>query len=140
MTRHPGELPRSHMASSTRHSTRSVATSFVSRDVWGAHRFRTIPKQRTAARGYGGAHEKARERAKRVHSPADPCARCGHPLGPMGSHLHYDHNGSRTGYLGFSHGSKPCPTCGKRCNLVAAAREGNRRSTPRPFRAQSREW
>lgn len=108
------------------------------------HRFRTIGPRNTTAAGYGSAHQKARREAVKRHHPADPCARCGHALGPMGPHLHYDHNGQRTGYLGFSHGA-PCPTCGQRCNIRAAAIEGNRRQRGRrhgaqPSHAHSRAW
>ncbi len=62
-----------------------------------------------------------------MHHPSDPCARCGHALGPMGSHLHYDHDDrdpTRTTYLGFSHGRSPCPECGAKCNELAASRAG----------------
>src|SRR5215207_11145092 len=91
------------------------------------------PRYSTAARGYGKQHEKARRAAAMVHQPTDPCARCDHPLGPMGPWLHYDHNDARTGYLGFSHGRIPCPICGRKCNLsdgaikAAAAWEAQKR-------------
>lgn len=75
---------------------------------------------------YGSAHAKARKAAAARHSPTDPCTRCGHPLGPMGRWLHYDHNRARDGYLGFAHGA-PCPWCRKRCNVVAGAKEGRAR-------------
>jgi hypothetical protein len=77
-------------------------------------------------KSYGHEHAKARKAAAARHDPTDPCVRCGHPLGPMRPGLHYDHNRDRSGYLGFSHGT-PCPWCRKRCNLVAAAREGRAR-------------
>jgi len=73
---------------------------------------------------YDRRHQIARDTAARRHRPEDPCARCWHPLGPMGSHLHYDHD-EYGGYLGFSHGAEPCPVCGRRCNLQAAAEKGN---------------
>jgi hypothetical protein len=84
------------------------------------------PKASTTARGYGAEHAKARRLAAQAHKPTDPCSRCGHALGPMGSWLHYDHNDQRTSYLGFSHGRYPCPVCRKRCNLRAGARKGAR--------------
>lgn len=94
-----------------------------------AHRFRTIPKASTTARGYGPEHRKARAQAALAHRPTDPCARCRKPLGPMGPRLHYDHNGQRNGYLGFSHAA---------CNRRAGAKVGNRRQRlvrhPRPRR------
>lgn len=104
------------------------------------HHVRSSEPGTTKARGYDAEHRKARAAAAAVHDPSDPCARCGHALGPMGSWLHYDHNADRTGYLGFSHGQHPCPDCGRRCNVRAGAIEGNRRrdelddSTPRPRR------
>lgn len=74
----------------------------------------------TTARGYGYAHAQARRQYAAAHDPAHPCTRCGRPLGPMGPHLHLDHNRDRTGYLGFAHGS---------CNRTAGAREGRARQT-----------
>jgi hypothetical protein len=81
-------------------------------------------KASTTARGYGISHVKARKQAAARHSPTDPCARCGHPLGVMGPWLHLDHNDQRSGYLGFSHGARPCPICRRRCNKVAGASKG----------------
>ena len=83
------------------------------------------PKTSSTARGYGKAHRLARAAAALRHTPTDPCVRCGHALGPMGPWLHFDHNESRSGYLGFSHGG-PCPVCGKRCNMDAGAAKGRR--------------
>jgi hypothetical protein len=74
-------------------------------------------KASPAARGYDYAHQLARKRLL-PHAYGTPCVRCGH-LMQRGQRLHLDHNDQRTGYLGFSHA---------RCNLRAAAREGNRRS------------
>lgn len=67
---------------------------------------------------YGAEHAKARREWAAQHRPDDPCTRCGHPLGPMGRHLHLDHNRDRSGYLGFAHA---------RCNVRAGAREGRAR-------------
>lgn len=94
------------------------------------------PALNTTARGYGADHQKARAAAALVHKPTDPCARCHKPLGRMSPALHYDHNGKRTGYLGFSHAD---------CNRTAGAREGRRRQTkPLPRLAlplkTSRAW
>jgi hypothetical protein len=89
-------------------------------------------KAKSNARGYGQAHKAARAAAAKRHSPNHPCARCDHPLGPMGSWLHWDHNDQRTGYLGFSHGSKPCATCGRRCNIQDAAQAGRAKSNGGP--------
>ena len=72
----------------------------------------------TTEAGYGWTHAKARAAAAARHKTTDLCVRCRQPLGPMGPWLHYDHNRARNGYLGFSH---------RRCNIRAAALEGNRR-------------
>lgn len=81
------------------------------------------PGRRRAAK-YGHTHAKARAAAAARHHPTDPCVRCGHPLGPMGPWLHYDHD-EHGGYYGFAHGA-PCPYCRIRCNLAAGARKGSR--------------
>jgi hypothetical protein len=75
------------------------------------------PLASTTARGYGKAHRLARAAAAARHTPADPCVRCGHALGPMGPWLHLDHMEDRSGYLGFAH---------KDCNLRAGAKKGRR--------------
>ena len=77
------------------------------------------------ARGasYGAAHTQARASAFARLSEYSPCCRCGrlmwkHAKDPQGrSALHYDHNDSRTGYLGFSH---------RECNVRAGAAKGGR--------------
>lgn len=73
---------------------------------------------------YGSAHQAARKRYAAAHQPWHPCTRCGHPLGPMGSHLHLDHD-EHGGYRGFSHGTS-CPTCGRKCNIRAGSQKGAR--------------
>ena len=75
----------------------------------------SAPKRSRAERGYGQEHVKARAAAAATHHPLHPCSRCKQPLGPMGPWLHYDHDGTRTGYLGFAHA---------RCNTSAGARRG----------------
>lgn len=72
---------------------------------------------------YDRKHQIARADAAKHHDPNHGCARCGHPLGPMGPWLHYDHD-ETGGYLGFSHGQHPCPDCGQRCNVRAGAQKG----------------
>lgn len=68
---------------------------------------------------HDAAHAKARKAAALLHSPSDPCVRCGRPLGPMGRGLHYDHHDSdKRVYLGFSHAV---------CNLKAAGQLGRAR-------------
>lgn len=75
---------------------------------------------------HGSAHTKTRKEWAARHDPFDPCVRCGHPLGPMGSWLHLDHHDyDKTQYLGFSHGQRPCPVCRKKCNLRAGSLVGN---------------
>lgn len=91
---------------------------------------------RPRSNDYGAAHQKARKQWAAKHQPSHPCTRCGHPLGPMGPHLHLDHNTDRTGYLGFAHGVQ-CPTCGKNCNvragsLTANARRKAKKAAPLP--------
>jgi predicted nucleic acid-binding Zn ribbon protein len=88
--------------------------------VWLLLRTGLMPwsRSRPRSRKYGTAHAKARAAAAARHQPTDLCVRCGHPLGPMGPGLHYDHNRTGDGYLGFSHA---------RCNVRAGAREGRRR-------------
>lgn len=83
-------------------------------------------RNRPRSNRYDWQHTKARAEAAKRHHPDDPCTRCGHPLGPMGSWLHYDHNDDGSGYAGFAHGA-PCPWCGVRCNVVAGARLGRSR-------------
>lgn len=75
---------------------------------------------------HGWPHQKARKAWAAQHHPDDPCVRCGHPLGPMNSHLHLDHDDhDKSRYLGFSHGDQPCPWCGRKCNLRAGSLVGN---------------
>ncbi len=80
--------------------------------------FARISDRASTKRGYGYQHAKARKAAAQLHNPSDPCSRCRLPLGPMGPWLHYDHNGSRTGYLGFAHAQ---------CNVKAGADLGRQR-------------
>jgi len=92
----------------------------------------TIPSGR-----HGNTHAKARAQAFAALPEWSTCARCHHPMwkhekakpdrrGIVKSALHYDHNDTNTGYLGFSHGTVPCPTCGQRCNVKAGQRKGGR--------------
>ena len=59
----------------------------------------------TAARGYGGAHQRKRA-AELPAAYGKPCSRCGQEMA-KGQVLHLDHTADRSGYRGFSH---------KRCN------------------------
>ena len=74
---------------------------------------------------YDYRHQQARNRLAKQHHPTDPCARCGHELGPMSRSLHLDHADDGMQYLGFSHGSEPCGVCGVRCNLTAGSAKGS---------------
>jgi hypothetical protein len=74
----------------------------------------------TTKGGWGNQHQKLRK-ALLPQAYGTPCVRCGHVMLP-GQELHLDHNDTRTGYLGFSHGGR-CHICGKRCNLSAAAKK-----------------
>jgi len=80
---------------------------------------------------YDHDHDRARAAAFKLLPEHTPCARCGrimrkHELekpdkrGRRRSALHYDHNGKRTGYIGFS-----CADC----NRKHGASEGGKRST-----------
>jgi len=72
-------------------------------------------KAKTAARGYGAAHQA--KRAKLLAAAyGQPCARCGRPM-LQGQALDLDHSDDRTGYAGFSH---------RRCNEQAGGRKGAR--------------
>lgn len=103
--------------------------------------FRGANRGTSNQRGYGTAHTKARAAAFAKLPTYSPCCRCGKPmwkwaLDPWGkSALHYDHNDSRTGYLGFSHST---------CNQRAGAAAGGRAVTSgRPRRNRlwsSRRW
>ena len=74
-------------------------------------------KPRSSQHGY--AHTQARKQWAARHHPTDPCTRCAQPLGPMGPHLHLDHDDvDKTKYLGFA-----CAPC----NLSAAGELGRER-------------
>lgn len=98
-----------------------------------AHNFPKHVGQTRKGQRYDSRHARARRLAARKHNDQDLCARCGHPLGPMGPNLHYDHDDSGDGYLGFSH---------DHCNLRAGAVQGRRKQTetePKRRRA-TRVW
>jgi hypothetical protein len=100
----------------------------------------TWSRLKPRSQGHGHEHTKARKLWAAQHHPADPCYRCGHPLGPMGPGLHLDHDDhDKRIYRGFSHGS-PCPTCGVRCNLSAAGRLGRTRQQAERLGASRLQW
>jgi hypothetical protein len=100
---------------------------------------------------HGNTHAKARARAFAALPECSPCARCGRPMHKQDkdrhgkSALHYDHNDTNTGYLGFSHA-----TCNRRAGAskggrIVAARYGrwHRRRGAQPpigLRWRSRNW
>jgi hypothetical protein len=71
---------------------------------------------------YGGEHQATRRALLSVAGPADPCWRCGRPLGPDPSKVHLDHTDDRAGYAGLAH---------KRCNEQAGGRLGQARQRAR---------
>ena|SRR5882672_71875 len=72
---------------------------------------------------YDPAHARTRKAAFAALPEYSPCARCGRPMWKWQkdkagkSAIHWDHNRTRTGYLGFSH---------RACNVKAGAAEGAR--------------
>lgn len=81
------------------------------------------------------AHKRARAALLKAYRPGDPCCLCGHPMYPPTSQLHADHDpNDPTRYRGLAHGTKACPTCGRRCNVLDGAKRGRARQgrrTPR---------
>jgi len=69
----------------------------------------------TAARGYGGRHQRLRARLL-PDAYGQPCTRCGQPL-QIGQAIDLDHTDDRAGYAGFAHRS---------CNRRAGAIKRNR--------------
>lgn len=85
---------------------------------WNSNRGRSTS---TAARGYGTAHRRERQRRLPLYSSADPCGACGRPLGPDRRLWHLPHSDDRTHYL-------PGFWCAP-CNLTDGARRGRARQT-----------
>lgn len=76
-----------------------------------------MPKGKTSERGYGWAHQKAREAWRPVvDAGAANCVRCGRPIAP-GSPWDLGHTVDRSGYTGPEH---------MRCNRQDGGRRGNR--------------
>jgi hypothetical protein len=72
---------------------------------------------------YDSAHQAIRRALLAGASPADPCARCGRPLGPDPANVHLGHDDDHPGaYSGLEH---------KRCNESAGGRKGNERKRER---------
>lgn len=71
---------------------------------------------------YTSEQKTVRKALLAVYDPADPCARCGRPLGPDPSRIDLGHRDDRLGYNGLEH---------RRCNRQAGARKGNARRRAR---------
>jgi hypothetical protein len=71
---------------------------------------------------YTSEQKQVRRALLAVYDPADPCARCGRPLGPVPQLLDLGHTDDRAGYSGLEH---------RRCNRAAGARLGNTRRRQR---------
>jgi hypothetical protein len=67
---------------------------------------------------YDSEHAAVRRALLAVASPADPCWRCGRPLGPDPSRIDLGHRDDGQGWSGLEH---------RRCNRQAGARQGNAR-------------
>ncbi len=109
--------------------------------------FTNTGNRSTTARGYGANHQRARAKAFTQLPEYSPCSRCGktmwkHAKDRHGrSTLHYDHNATRTGYLGFS-----CADCNRRAGAANGGRKTGRRNLGLPARQRltaswnSRTW
>lgn len=69
------------------------------------HHTRQRDRQRgtTTQRGYGWTHQQQRARDLSAYDPADPCPKCGQPLGGDPSQLDEGHTPDRQGYEGPTH-------------------------------------
>jgi hypothetical protein len=74
---------------------------------------------------YDAEHAAVRRAMLAVYSPADPCWRCGRPLGPDPGMLDCGHRDDGPGWAGLEH---------RHCSRAAGARKGNRQ------RRQQRRW
>jgi hypothetical protein len=74
---------------------------------------------------YDGEHQAVRRALLAICSPADPCWRCGRPLGPDPSLLDLGHRDDGPGWAGLEH---------RYCSRAAGARKGNQQ------RRQQRRW
>lgn len=71
---------------------------------------------------YDGEHQAVRRALLAVASPADPCWRCGRPLGPYPELLDLGHRDDGPGWAGLEH---------RTCSRAAGARKGNARRRAR---------
>ena len=101
--------------------------------------FAGATKGTTTERGYGTPHQRLRAAAYARLPEYTPCARCHRtmwkgereqlPSGATRSALHYDHNGARTGYIGFSCAdTSPLATACPRRRVIMPGRRSPRAS------------
>lgn len=93
----------------------------------------------TAARGYGWAHQRARQRAIAAMADGQACSRCGGPMWRSQARLlDLDHTDDRSGYRGLAHRA-----CNRRAGQAKGMR-GRTRDRSVPTAAQptprSRDW
>lgn len=93
----------------------------------------TAPIYRTAA------HRAARAALIAAFRDGDPCCLCGHPMHGPTRYLHADHLPGTTKYRGLAHGTRRCPTCGKRCNVRDGAKRA-RAKQDTPTRSTRLRW
>lgn len=95
------------------------------------------PRGRTTQRGYGYAHQKARERAIRDLVDGTPCPRCSRPMWRAEARLlDLDHTEDRRAYQGLAHAS-----CNRRAGQAKAVRQRRAAvAAAEPPRARSRQW
>lgn len=96
-------------------------------------RKKPVPRQSSAARGYGNHHQQVRKRWKLIVEAGNAiCARCRRPIYAY-EPWDLDHAPGKRGYLGPSH---------RRCNRVVGARQGAAitNAKKRLKRAVSRRW
>jgi hypothetical protein len=74
---------------------------------------------------YGGEHQAVRRALLAVYQPADPCWRCGRPLGPYPARIDLGHRDDGLGWSGLEH---------RRCNRSAGGRLGHARRRQRKER------
>jgi hypothetical protein len=74
---------------------------------------------------YDREHAAVRRAAIAAYEPADPCWRCGFPLGPDSSRLDLGHRDDGPGWAGLEHA---------KCSRAAGARKGNARRQARTER------
>jgi hypothetical protein len=74
-------------------------------------RARSRARGTTTQRGYGWDHQQRKAHDEQGTTPADPCPKCGHPLGPPP--WDQGHTPDRAGYEGPTH---------IRCNRATARR------------------